>query len=467
MQIPQIIQAGMGLYVSTPNLANLCARLGVLGTVSGTAAERMLPRILELGDPGGDCRRALEHFPFPEISEKIIKRFFIEGGKSPNQDFKVVPAFSMQSRRDLIELTVAGSFVFVWLAKEGHDKPISVNYLEKIQIPHIYHLTGAMLAGVDFVTMGAGITFQIPGVLDAIASGGSPSYRVFVEGSKDRTKTISFDPHSFFGDRFPKELRRPGFIPIVSTDILASLMMNKLPLGSVQAFSVELNTAGGHNASPRDKGNFDETGQPIYGPRDEVNFGKLRDLGVPFFIAGGYASPRALAEAKELEASGIQAGTIFALSDDSGINSIKRREMRKLGYRGELVIRTDPTASPTGFPFKVVQLSGTHSDSSVYEARERKCSVKALLVPYEQPDGKVGFRCCSEPVKDYLRKGGKLEDTIGARCLCNGLAAGADLGGLDEWEIFTLGDDLSFLPHLMKDENDSYTANDSVNYLLS
>jgi len=459
-----IIQGGMGIYISTPFLANICTRAGALGTVSGTGAERVLVHLLQLGDVGGHYRRALAHFPFPEIAERILAKYFIEGGKPLNQSFKEVPLFSLRPRQDLIELAIVASFAFVWLAKEGHDGPISVNYLEKLQIGHIYHLTGAMLAEVDFVTMGAGLTRQIPGVLDAIASGGNPSYQVYVENST-RKYEISFNPREFLGEKYPRELKRPGFLPIVSTDVLAKRMHEKLSSG-IQGFVIELPTAGGHNAPPRKKGVFDETGQPVYGERDEVNFKVLCDLGIPFWIGGSLASPEGLAKARALGAVGIQVGSIANLSNHSGTAPVYRRRMRRLGYQGELVVRTDPTASPTGFPFKVLQLIGTMSETEVYTARVRNCSRKALQFPAER-EGKIVFRCSAEPVDDYLRKGGKLEDTVGVRCLCNGLFSAAGLGDPNELPIFTMGDDVSFLRRLMADESSSYGATDAIAWLLS
>lgn len=458
-----IIQGGMGVHISTPFLANVCSRSGALGTVSCVGAERLLARILQKGDQGGHCRRALAQFPIPGVSGRIIDKYFVEGGIAPDEEFKVIPSFTLLPRADLITLTVAASFAFVWLAKEAHDGPISVNYLEKIQIPHIYHITGAMLAGVDFVTIGAGITLQIPGVLDAIASGRAAAYRVAVDG-KSGTETISFDPRTFFRTKLP-ELKRPGFLPIISSDALASLMAKRLAPGSVQGFVVELPTAGGHNAPPRVKGAFDESGQPVYGPKDVVAFNKLRDIGIPFWLGGSLASPEGLCKAQSLGAVGIQAGSIFALCEESGLEPKARAEMRRLGYRGNLLVHTDPKASPTGFPFKVVQLSDTHSDSAVYAARTRVCNLGVLLVPYERPDGKIGFRCPGEPIETYLRKGGKVEDTLDVRCLCNGLFSAAGLGNPSEMPIFTMGDDSSFLRHLMRDENSSYNAADAIAYL--
>ncbi|MFX4805988.1 hypothetical protein ABTB42_20590, partial [Acinetobacter baumannii] len=73
---------------------------------------------------------------------------------------------SLDPGRPLLELTVVANFVEVWLAKQGHNSPIGINLLEKIQVPTVPSLFGAMLAGVDYVLMGAGIPRQIPGVLD-------------------------------------------------------------------------------------------------------------------------------------------------------------------------------------------------------------------------------------------------------------------------------------------------------------
>ena len=382
-----IIQGGMGVYISTPFLARTCSLCdNVLGTVSCVASERVLTRILQSGDSGGHFRRALEHFPFSGIAEHLIEQYFVDGGIPANQKFKPVPAFNLRPHPDLIEFTVAASFAFVWLAKEEQTDPISMNLLEKIQIPLIYQIFGAMLAGVDCVTMGAGITLQIPGVLDALSKGESPSYRVLVQGSKEGTETISFNPSSFFNTKIP-EMKRPDFLPIVSTDVLASLMAKRLPAGSIQGFVIEQPIAGGHNAPPRGKTILNANGEPVYGPRDEVAFDKLRELGIPFWIGGGFASFESLAKAQALGATGIQAGSIFALCEDSGMSSSFRKKIRRLGYLGKLVVRTDPAASPTGFPFKVVQLPDTQSDPAVYEARERVCDLGSLIVPHPRGGG--------------------------------------------------------------------------------
>ncbi|MCX6755543.1 MAG: nitronate monooxygenase [Candidatus Nomurabacteria bacterium] len=457
---PQIIQGGMGIDVSKYTLSNTVSRLGGQGTISGVTLERVMTRTLQNGDLNGDVRRALRHLPFKEISEKILKNYFVEGGIQKGISYKGVPFLSINPPASLIELIIAANFVYVWLAKEGHTSPISINYLEKVSMPHIYAITGAMLADVDFITMGAGIPIKIPAVITAVQNWETASYPIPVLG-KDGKKfdyVMSFNPQTFLGEK-PYEINKPGFIPIISSNLLATLFTTKLPQGSVYGFVVEEPTAGGHNAPPRNK--------VEYGEKDFVNYEKLAELGLPFWIAGGYASPERLQWSLSMGAKGIQCGSIFALCEESGMNPKIRKQLRKFGFNGQLDIKTDFKVSPTDYPFKVAQLNETLSEENVYSSRERICSQGGLIVLYEKENGSIGYRCPSEPVEKYLSKGGEVGDTIGRGCLCNGLLSTAGLG--DSWEppIVTLGDDTSFLFELMEDENSSYGAIDAMRYLNS
>jgi NAD(P)H-dependent flavin oxidoreductase YrpB (nitropropane dioxygenase family) len=47
---------------------------------------------------------------------------------------------------------------------------VGINLLEKVQMPTLASLYGAMLAGVDVVLMGAGIPTQIAGILDKLSN---------------------------------------------------------------------------------------------------------------------------------------------------------------------------------------------------------------------------------------------------------------------------------------------------------
>lgn len=468
----EVIQGGMGVYISSPFLARQVSIHGGLGTTSGTGAYIVLARILQRGDPGGHYRRALSHFPFPGVAKRVIAKYFVRGGIPPSKKFKFLEGFTLEPSRDLIDLTVCANYAFVWLAKDGHQNMVSINYLEHVKMPHIYSLVGAMLAGVDAVTMGAGLPTQVPGVLDAIAAGKPANYRIEVLGTEGRPNemtTVSFNPEEYFGSKLPT-IKRPDFIAIVSTHV-AARVLQKRSSGSIEGFVVETPIAGGHNAPPRDK-------SETYGPDDEVNWEKMRELQVPFWIGGGYASREALKEAQEVGAAGIQCGSIFALSEDSGMNPGVRAEIRRQGFRGELKVITDFRASPTGYPFKVVSLPGTTSEPEVYEGptgRKRNCSQKCLVTPVRMTDGEIDYRCPAEPIQHYLRKGGKLEDTVGAKCICNGLVAlSATPVGEDDWTalgdgepmIATMGDRVDFLRALMWAEDDTYGAHEALGYLL-
>jgi len=454
----KVIQGGMGVNISGWLLARTNSLQGQLGTVSGVVLERVLARQLQMGDPGGHLRRALSHFPFPSFSEEVIRHFYTQ--------LKVVPMFTINPSKLLISLTVCANFAFVWLAKENNPNPVSINYLEKVSMPHIYAITGAMLAGVDFVTMGAGIPFQIPNVIENIIEGKPVSYRIPVIGKKIKNYTVSFEPETFFGEKLPLT-KKPGFIPIIASNRLANILNGKLPKGSISAFAVELWTAGGHNAPPVEI-LFGKDGRPLplYGEKDLIDYKKLTDLGIPWYLGGSQASPEKLQWALSVGASGIQAGSIYALSNESDMNSEIKRKIRKLGFEGKLTIRTDMLISPTGFPFKVAILDGTLSENDVYGSRDRICNQGALVSLYEREDGGIGYRCPAEPIDQFSRKGGDKTETFGRGCLCNGLGVTGNVGNYKEPAIVTLGDDISFLQFLMKDANSSYAALEATKYLL-
>jgi hypothetical protein len=60
--------------------------LGQLGVVSGTGLDQVLARRLQDGDLGGEVRRALAHFPFPQMAHRILDMFFVPGGRDPYRD---------------------------------------------------------------------------------------------------------------------------------------------------------------------------------------------------------------------------------------------------------------------------------------------------------------------------------------------------------------------------------------------
>jgi NAD(P)H-dependent flavin oxidoreductase YrpB (nitropropane dioxygenase family) len=455
----------MGAGVSGWRLARAVARTGQLGVVSGVALDALLARGLQAGDESGDLRRALAAFPLPDVTERILRRYYVPGGIEPGRHFRPVPKLGLNANRIRDELTIAANFAEVWLAKQGHDGPIGINYLEKIQLATPPAAYGAMLAGVDYILMGAGIPSEIPALLDSLAAGSPGRLTITVAGA-DEGRTLTFDPASFAGPA----RRRPRFLAIVSSSVLA-MYLHRSPATRPDGFVLETAIAGGHSAPPRGRMRLDDDGEPIYGQRDRIDPAKVAALGLPFWVAGGYARPGALPEARSTGAAGIQAGSIFALSRDSGLAPDLRQQLIRQALDGTLRVRNDPYASPTGFPFKVAVLPDTLSDDEVYDRRPRLCDMSYLRTPYLKGNGAIGYRCPAEPVDAHVRKGGSREDTVGRRCLCNALVA--NIGrpqhrpdGYVEPPLLTLGQDLGFLPELVRKVGADYSAADAVDYLL-
>jgi len=169
--LPQVIQGGMGVAVSSWPLASAVSRCGQLGVVSGTALDVVLARRLQDGDAGGHSRRALAAFPFPDIADRALTRYFRPEGRPPGTGYRPVAKHALERAGAARELTVLANFVEVFLAKEGHDGFVGVNYLEKVQLATPFAIYGAMLASVDYVLVGAGVPREIAALLDDLAAG--------------------------------------------------------------------------------------------------------------------------------------------------------------------------------------------------------------------------------------------------------------------------------------------------------
>ncbi|HSN43760.1 MAG TPA: nitronate monooxygenase, partial [Propionibacteriaceae bacterium] len=210
---PVVIQGGMGVAVSCWQLAREVARSGNLGVVSGTALDGVVARRLQDGDEGGHIRRALAHFPSPAMAQRILDRYFREGGRD-GHPYRPHPTLDVHPTRAAIELALVGNFAEVWLAKEGHDGVVGINLLEKIQMATLSAALGAMLADVDYVIMGAGVPRELPKLLTEFAAGRPGELTIDVVNAT-RPYIASIDPVEYFGDELP-ELRRPDFLAIIS-----------------------------------------------------------------------------------------------------------------------------------------------------------------------------------------------------------------------------------------------------------
>jgi nitronate monooxygenase len=107
----------------------------------------------------------------------------------------------------------------------------------------------------------------------------------------------------------------------------------------------------------------------------------------------------------------------------------------------------------------------------VAAARTRVCDRGYLREAYWTEDGKIGYRCAAEPEASYVSKGGKMEDTVGRKCLCNALLSNmghpqtrADY--VAEPPLVTIGDDVNNVAAFLGEGDGSYSAEDVVNALM-
>ncbi|MEK7535064.1 MAG: nitronate monooxygenase [Patescibacteria group bacterium] len=473
----QIFQGGMGVAISNWNLARTVSLLGQVGIVSGTGLAIVISRRLQNGDKDGMIRQALEHFPIPKMGRMIWDQYFVEGGKDPKKPFKSIPMPSHEPSYVSQALLIFSNFVEVWLAKRGHNGLIGVNYLEKLQAPRLPEMFGAILAGVDFVIAGAGLAIGFPDVLDRLMSFETATYNLGVvnDYGLNFAFPMQFNPASVMpkNDFQALGLSQPGCLGIVSTAAAANILDSKSGR-RFDGWVVEGPRAGGHNASPRKSTELNERGEPIYDMdgKDNPGLDAIRELGLPYWLASEQCSPKALQAAPGLGANGVQIGTAFSICEESGHQLETKLQAIAEIKAGTYDVFTDPLASPSGYPFKVVLRSGTMGDESCYTKRNRICDLGYLRHAYADADGKIGWRCPAEPVEDYLRKGGKVGDTVDRKCICNGLMGTLGLGqvrkksGYVEPPIITSGDDVAFLEHLPLGSNGLYGARDVIDYVL-
>ncbi len=464
--LPWLIQGGMGIAISGWPLARAVSSAGQLGVVSGTAIDNVFVRRLQDCGVDDELQRALDLFPLQSVVEDIVGKY---GSirRTGSRPYRSLPALTHASRGRSIDAVVLASFVEVTLAKMGHRGSVGINLLTKVQLPTAPSLCGAILAGVDYVLMGAGVPTHIPGVLEQLALGEPVTLPHSVTGasSENPTTSLHFDPAPYLPSH---TLTRPRFLGIVSSHVLATALA-KRSNGPVDGFVVERPIAGGHNAPPRGSFVIDDEGNPRYGERDVVDFDALSSLGTPFWIAGGITSTEHVREAFALGATGVQVGTLFAYCNESGMDPELRREVLDEVRAGLVSVRTSLRASSTGYPFKVASVEGTIADSKIYAKRQRKCDLGYLREAYLNPDGSTGYRCAAEPVDAYERKGGSFEATEGSTCLCNGLMATCGLGqyrasGYHEPAIVTSGDCINDIRQLLVDR-EAYGASDVIAHL--
>jgi NAD(P)H-dependent flavin oxidoreductase YrpB (nitropropane dioxygenase family) len=430
--MPRLIQAGMGIHVSSARLANETSRLGALGVVSHVALRHIVVEEVRRGD--AIALALAREFPIPCYADELLA--FAPGGewhKRPVPLDVPAPEKSLLPKR----LSTIAAFIEVKRAKLGHSGKVGINVMWKCSLTVLPSIYGAMLAGVDALLCGAGIPMELPDIVRKIRAGEDLCYSPLHGTGTPASLAIAADKSSGFLAQFAE----PKLMPILSSFPIAKRLLDvwTREFGTKPfAFILENHTAGGHNAPPRNKTEYTDA--------DELMgyFDKVHALGVPIYVAGAFpegGSHNDFLYWRERGAYGLQVGSRFALCDESGM----RRELKDevLAYNalgGEL--ETAFGISPTGYPFKVLPLPGSAADPSVHEQRRRICN-KGYLMQAEtiERDGaeELVFRCPAMPSRQYEKLGGDSAE-IGPRiCLCNSLLSTAGFDSEKEAPLITLG----------------------------
>ena len=238
--------------------------------------------------------------------------------------------------------------------------------------------------------------------------------------------------------------------------------------GGVQGFIIEGPTAGGHNAPPRGTMILNDAGEPIYGERDVVDLYQI-----------ARARPSLLARRRRGLAGTALQGQGGRCRRHSGRDALCLLERVRLHRRAEALRAGERPPWRGGRAHRPARLTDRLSlQGGDLEWRQgRRHPPQAHLRPglpahRVRPRGrKIGFRCASEPIDDYVKKGGDVAETTGRRCLCNSLMANINIGqfredGFQETQLLTSGDDLTMIAEFLQGRT-SYSAVEVVEYLLA
>ena len=220
-----------------------------------------------------------------------------------------------------VELLIATGFAEVWLAKEGHSGNIFINFLNKIEVPLMYTMYGAMLAGVDGVDRGRGQPRWPAGACSQLANHQAVTNQFLGAVSEGgEAFTIAFDPQQIADGALTKTpLKRPAFLAIVALEDLVQAAGRKRQRGARTASLSSTIRQAATTPTRLAPCTWMRWVSPSTADRDVPTwrrFGTSGSLsGWPADMAAGERLLAALAAG----ATGIQTGSVFALAEDSGM----------------------------------------------------------------------------------------------------------------------------------------------------
>lgn len=320
IEVPHpIIQGGMGVGVSHSGLAGAVARSGAVGTLSSVGLSK-IP--LYKGD----------------LNERIKSEKARLGRKLTDSEYE--EAFQAVNIESIAKEVARAREI------SGGNGAVFMNVMVAVN-RYREHIVAACEAGVDAVVCGAGLPTDMP------------------EIAKDY-------PHV-------------ALIPIVSSPRAANILLKKwarfgrLP----DAFVVEdPSRAGGHLGSPTlEKVDAEDTRLESAIP-ELVRYLKEQGLEIPVIAAGGIATRANIDWALSLGASGVQMGTRFLATEESGAS---------LAFK-DAVVRAAPEDvveyySNAMLPARALRESEVFEGLADVEVRVRKC-VENCLTHCAYRDGK-------------------------------------------------------------------------------
>ena len=302
---------------------------------------------------------------------------------------------------------MAANFVEVFLAKEGHDGVVGINYLRKIELPLPFALLRRDAGRRRLRPGGGGQPLRPP-------RPGAPARR--------RTRTSpgrsgSRGPRSADGDRAvavsPRSLvpaataplAAPAVLAIVASVDLATGLAGDPPSPGRTASSSRARAPAATTRRRADRGGSSRGPAAVYDDRDargHPRHRRPRPAGLARRLLR--QRPRVCAGASPYGAVGVQVGTAFALCQESGFDADLKQPGARRRWRAGDVSRAQPTGGSRrpGSRSGSWSWTATLSDPQVEADRQRVCDLGVLRSPYRNADGRVDYRCPAEPV-DHLR----------------------------------------------------------------
>jgi NAD(P)H-dependent flavin oxidoreductase YrpB (nitropropane dioxygenase family) len=216
-QMPRLIQAGMGVHVSSAHLANETARVGALGVVSSAALRHVVIEDVRRGDE--EAIELARQFPVARYVDELLE--FAPGGRKHKN---AIPIDTPDEKSNALpkRLSAIAAFVEVKRAKKGHTGKVGINVMWKCTLTVLPSIYGAMLAGVDVLLCGAGVPMELPDIVQKIRAGENMEYLPLTGTGTNVRLQISDDGTSEYLNQFAA----PKMLPILSNFAFCKRMLD-------------------------------------------------------------------------------------------------------------------------------------------------------------------------------------------------------------------------------------------------